>query len=75
MKDWAEKKVAHIATDTAGKYEATRLLKQEQARTLRILARLEKAAKLDQHTRAADTQTGYLMALKDVRAAVTRGRS
>ena len=78
MKDWAEKAIKkyqdHDEYEAISKYDAVRLLQADHARTLRILARLKNEAKLNQYQRTATVTEAYLAALKDVRAAVQKGR-
>lgn len=49
-------------------------LKAEHARSVRIVKALEKAAKLDKHTMNELTKAGFLLATKQIKAALQRGR-
>lgn len=80
--DWA-RQVAMKAVSMAGDPEVYRTnltlvegaLLKEQTRTLRILATLEKQAKLDQFSMFEAQKDGYMTAIEAVRAAVMKGRT
>ena len=71
-KQWAEKKVEGYGLLTEA--TAAAYIKAEHARTLRILARLEKDVQKDQHVFTNNTKTHLMMMLATVRAAISKGR-
>lgn len=77
---WAEKKAENRAHTEPNKLRSVhvslvaKLLKAEHARSVRIVKALEKAAKLDKHTMNELTKAGFLLATKQIKAALQRGR-
>ena len=79
MKDWAEKAIKkyqdHDEYEAISKYDAVRLLQADHARTLRILARLIKELKIDQHMYTARENALMIGILENAKAAITKGRT
>ena len=77
---WAEREVRKTSAKPGANADVqvqelcVRLVKQEHARSVRIVKKLQKAIELDQHSYNFTAKTAYLAALSHVLTALQRGR-
>jgi hypothetical protein len=65
---------AFLDRDLSWTAAGAKCLLNEHRRTLRVLATLEKRARLDKHSMDADQFDAYIQAIEDARKALTKGR-